>query len=54
MADGDTIYAISDYVEGLDADINVTGTLASRAMEAAIINAVTSSRIPDSEFLSNL
>lgn len=43
LADGDTIYAAS--VGGVDADINVAGTLAAEAMEKAIVNAITSSKV---------
>ncbi len=39
MADGDTIYAAS--VGCVEADINVTGTLAAFVMQRAIVNAVT-------------
>ena len=38
MMDGDTIYALS--VGDLEADINIVGTLASRAMAQAVKNAV--------------
>lgn len=43
LADGDTIYAAS--VGGVDADINVAGTLAAEVMEKAIVNAITSSKV---------
>lgn len=54
MADGDTIYAVAAGKSLVRADINVVGTLASRAMEAAILNAVKTSRMADSQFLENL
>ncbi|MCI6732764.1 MAG: P1 family peptidase, partial [Lachnospiraceae bacterium] len=38
MNDGDTIYALS--AGNLEADINVVGTLASRVMKQAVLNAV--------------
>lgn len=43
LADGDTIYAAS--VGGVDADINVAGTLAAEVMERAIVDAVASSKV---------
>ena len=44
MLDGDTIYGISTAAHPVEADINVVGTMASDAMEAAIANAVLQSR----------
>ncbi len=43
LADGDTIYAAS--VGGVDADINVAGTLAAEVMERAIVDAIDSSKV---------
>lgn len=43
LADGDTIYAAS--VGGVDADINVAGTLAAEVMERAIVDAINSSKV---------
>ena len=40
MLDGDTIYGISTSAHPVEADINVVGTMASDAMEAAIADAV--------------
>ena len=44
MLDGDTIYGISTSAHPVEADINVVGTMASDAMEAAIADAVLQSR----------
>lgn len=52
MADGDTIYAAAVSDRRVKADVNVVGTLASRAMEAAILDAVRSAAIPDEQFLA--
>ena len=54
MADGDTIYALSLKENAVRADINVVGTLAARALEAAVLDAVRSAAIPEGEFLSCL
>ncbi len=43
LADGDTIYAAS--VGGVDADVNVVGTLAAEVMEKAIVDAIRSSKV---------
>ncbi len=43
LADGDTIYAAS--VGGVDADVNVVGTLATEVMEKAIVDAIRSSKV---------
>lgn len=51
MADGDSIYALS--CGKVPADLSVTGTLAAEVMSRAIANAVTSSQIPDQEYLQN-
>ncbi len=48
--DGDTIYAIS--TGGVKSDVNLTGTLACRALSEAIIDAVKSSAMSNEEFLS--
>lgn len=48
-ADGDTIYAISTL--GVKSDCNVAGILACRALSDAILDAVQSSVMPDSEYL---
>ena len=52
QGDGDTIYAASTG-SGVEADVNVVGTLAAQAMEAAIIDAVKSAQISDEEYLKN-
>jgi L-aminopeptidase/D-esterase-like protein len=52
MADGDTVYAAS--IGSVTADINLTGTLAARVMTGAIQKAVSSSQIPDEEFLKHI
>ena len=44
MLDGDTIYGNSTSAHPVEADINVVGTMASDAMEAAIADAVLQSR----------
>lgn len=54
MADGDTIYTVAVGRKLVKADVNVVGTLASRTMEAAILNAVERSRMADSLFLERL
>lgn len=52
MIDGDTIYAFS--VGQVEADINVAGTLAAAVLSEAIRDAVTSSAMPEEEFLSKI
>lgn len=54
MWDGDTIYALSVGPEKVPADINAVGTLAAKVMELAIVDAVRSSGIPESEFLASI
>lgn len=51
LADGDTIYAAS--TGEVKADLNMIGTLASEVMSEAIRRAVISSKMNDSEYLSN-
>lgn len=53
MGDGDTIYSFSTGKE-VNSNVNLIGTLAAQALEAAIIDAVKSSRISDEEYLKNL
>lgn len=53
MADGDTIYALSIRGDRVQADINVTGSLAADMIVLAIKDAVESARVSDEEFLSN-
>ena len=53
MADGDTIYCTSVGIDKVTADINVVGSLAADLVEDAIFDAVDSSRVSDTEFLSN-
>lgn len=52
LADGDTIYASSCGLL-VDADVNMVGTLAAEVMAKAIENAIVSSKMDDSEYLSN-
>ena len=47
--DGDTIYAIS--TGGVKSDPNLAGTLACRALSEAILDAVYSAKMEDSEYL---
>lgn len=54
MWDGDTIYALSVGTGKVQADVNAVGTLAAKVMEKAIVDAVRSSRVPESDFLSNI
>lgn len=54
MADGDTIYAVSVGKDRVNADVNIVGVLAAELIEEAIRDAVRSSALPDSEFLSNV
>ena len=54
MWDGDTIYAVSAGSDKVPAEINAVGTLAARVMEAAIVDAVRSSSVSESEYLSNI
>ena len=54
MWDGDTIYALSVGTWKVQADVNAVGTLAAKVMEKAIVDAVRSSRVPESDFLSNI
>ena len=49
MMDGDTVYACS--TGSVKADINIVGTLAAQIMQAAILDAVTSAKIPDEEYM---
>ena len=51
LADGDTIYAVS--MGNVQADINLTGTLASDVRSQAIENAISSSKISDEVYLKN-
>ena len=51
MADGDMIFAAS--TGNIVADLNLVGILGARVMQKAIINAITSSKIDDEEYLSN-
>ncbi len=48
-ADGDTMYAIS--MGGVKSDPNIAGTLCSRAVSMAILDAVKSSSMSDSDYL---
>lgn len=54
MWDGDTIYALSVGTGKVQADVNAVGTLAAKVMEKAIVDAVRSSRVPESDFLANI
>lgn len=54
MGDGDTIYALSTSADPVTSNVNLVGTLAAQAMEAAIIDAVKSAQISDEEFLTNV
>ena len=54
MADGDTIYAVSPRTARVEADINVTGSLAADVLGSAIKDAVESGRVSEEEFLSNV
>lgn len=51
LADGDSIYAAS--VGKVVSDVNLVGTLASRAMEQAIVKAVETSKLPEDVYLAN-
>ena len=51
-ADGDTVYAVS--VGKVPSDVNVVGTLASRVLSEAILDAVKSSAMDDAEYLKLL
>ena len=51
MADGDMIFAAS--TGNIVADLNLVGILGARVMQKAIINAITSSKIDDEEYLRN-
>lgn len=51
LADGDSIYAAS--VGNVVSDVNLVGTLASRAMEQAIVKAVETSKLPEDVYLAN-
>ena len=53
MIDGDTIYAVS-VGEQVEADINVVGTLAVAVLSEAIRDAVSSSDMPEAEFLRKI
>ena len=53
MIDGDTIYAFS-VGEQVEADINVAGTLAATVLSEAIREAVTSSAMPEKDFLRKI
>lgn len=53
MIDGDTIYAFS-VGEQVEADINAVGTLAVAVLSEAIRDAVTSSVMPEEEFLRKI
>lgn len=53
MIDGDTIYAFS-VGEQVEADINVAGTLAAAVLSEAIRDAVTSSAMPEQDFLCKI
>lgn len=52
LADGDTVYA-SSCGELVEADVNMTGTLAAHVMAKAIENAILSSIMDDAEYLPN-
>jgi len=54
MADGDTVYAVSLPQKTVQTDVNTVGILASIVIEKAIANAISSSQITDTEFLSNI
>ena len=54
MWDGDTIYAVSVGSSKVPAEINAVGALAARVMESAIADAVRSSAISESEYISNI
>lgn len=54
MSDGDTVYALSTGKEKVKSDVNVVGTLAADLIERAIKDAVTSARISDEEYMSNI
>ncbi|MBP5696985.1 MAG: P1 family peptidase [Treponema sp.] len=47
-ADGDTVYAVS--CGGVKSDCNLVGTLASRVLSMAILDAVTSSKMTEEEY----
>lgn len=51
LADGDSIYAAS--VGNVVSDVNLVGTLASRAMEQAIVKAIETSKLPEDVYLAN-
>lgn len=53
MIDGDTIYAFS-VGKQVEADINAVGTLAAAVLSEAIRDAVTSSVMPEAEFLRKI
>lgn len=53
MIDGDTIYAFS-VGEQVEADINAAGTLAAAVLSEAIRDAVSSSVMPEAEFLRKI
>ncbi|MDY4954327.1 MAG: P1 family peptidase [Candidatus Onthomonas sp.] len=53
MIDGDTIYAFS-VGEQVEADINAVGTLAAAVLSEAIRDAVSSSVMPEAEFLRKI
>jgi len=50
LFDGDTIYA-SSCGSPVEADVNMTGTLAAEVMAKAIENAIVSARMADAEYL---
>ena len=52
LADGDTVYA-SSCGELVEADENMTGTLAAHVMAKAIENTILSSIMDDAEYLPN-
>lgn len=54
MADGDTVYALSVGKNKVASDVNVAGVLAAELVEKAVKDAVVSSAVSDTEFLSNV
>jgi len=53
-ADGDTIYAISVGSKKVHSTTDVAGVLAAQLIEKAIHDAITSSKLSEEEFLSNI
>ncbi len=52
LADGDTVFAVS-CGKPVQADVNMAGTLAAEVMAKAIENAIATSHMEDSEYLSH-